>query len=605
MRVGVAVASALAPEPFMGALRAGHVAVQAWLQECLGGASPNAVHHALAYLALDGAKVWTVNFDWLIETAIPDLKVASWPQHPDGTAQLLKPHGSLGGDLIFTADQVLGTLEEAWLNRLRADTFGRTVVFIGYSGRDLDFQPLWDDVLAEAKEVIWFERRDPSDPKRVVDEDRKRSMLRAVEARGALSFPPPDRVSGNSNPSWDFVIWCRQQGLIPLADGLLLLLQEPRREQPLPRLRGDLSWARASVAGDLGDYRTMRSQYLQIAWRRRSREALRLYLRSLITHGGRITSRLLLAAYLLPPLGNLRQGREMLLRKRLTALHRLAQHRAVLRRTAHIPDYWPSTWLILRASSLRITGSLDESEQIASAALVRARSEHHVVRSTHAAFQKAMALLWAERIDEATHCLESELEPLASIAANRWVAWAQFVDGALAVRRGATAHAIGVFRLAEERFLAEGLIDGALSVMVARLAAHRQSKDRAAFDAELAQIHALGAQRHSGQLFYARRNRFTEEAVLVEAAEFARCHDNALTHSLTLYRQLATSRFPIHGALGHLGVALTETDSTARASATRQAATIAAMIGFRLVEGRAQLLADGDWQSASKEIFFC
>jgi hypothetical protein len=46
----VAVAAALAPEPFMSDLMAGGIDVERWLDETLCGGSPNAVHHALAAL---------------------------------------------------------------------------------------------------------------------------------------------------------------------------------------------------------------------------------------------------------------------------------------------------------------------------------------------------------------------------------------------------------------------------------------------------------------------------------------------------------------------------------------------------------------------------
>jgi hypothetical protein len=41
---------------------------------------------------------------------------------------------------------------------LRSDVRGRTVLFIGYRGRDLDFQPIWDQVLSDAAAVVWFDR---------------------------------------------------------------------------------------------------------------------------------------------------------------------------------------------------------------------------------------------------------------------------------------------------------------------------------------------------------------------------------------------------------------------------------------------------------------
>ena len=87
-------AAGLVPEPFLLALQRGGVDVAAWLRGTLAGGEPNAAHVALAQLAVAGARVWTVNFDTLIERASPSsLQVCAWPDTPSGNAQLLKPHG--------------------------------------------------------------------------------------------------------------------------------------------------------------------------------------------------------------------------------------------------------------------------------------------------------------------------------------------------------------------------------------------------------------------------------------------------------------------------------------------------------------------------------
>ena len=133
------VASGLVPEPFM--LERAGVDVQAWLRAVLSAGEPNAAHRALAQLASAGARVWTVNFDRLIEKAAGErLRCIAWPQDPVEGAQLMKPHGSADGHLVVTAEQVLAGLDAVWLERLRADVDGRTVVFVGYRGRDLDFR---------------------------------------------------------------------------------------------------------------------------------------------------------------------------------------------------------------------------------------------------------------------------------------------------------------------------------------------------------------------------------------------------------------------------------------------------------------------------------
>jgi len=133
-------ARGLAPEPFILALRRSRVHVLDWLRETLSHGASNAAHAALAQLAQHGAAVWTVNFDELIESAagIGGLKVSAWPHAPAIDAQLLKPHGTLTGELIADSEQVLLGVQVDWQARLRADGAGRTVIFVGYSGRDLD-----------------------------------------------------------------------------------------------------------------------------------------------------------------------------------------------------------------------------------------------------------------------------------------------------------------------------------------------------------------------------------------------------------------------------------------------------------------------------------
>jgi hypothetical protein len=102
------VAEALAPELFMPGLSPADIKVEDWLGDVLSGPRPNAAHHALAQLAARGSRVWTVNFDTLIEQASPPgpaLRTVAWPAGPEPDAQPLKPHGTVGGPLIVTARQ--------------------------------------------------------------------------------------------------------------------------------------------------------------------------------------------------------------------------------------------------------------------------------------------------------------------------------------------------------------------------------------------------------------------------------------------------------------------------------------------------------------------
>jgi hypothetical protein len=173
-------------------------------------------------LAIAGARVWTVNFDTLIEQASPsELRLCAWPDPPSDYSQLLKPHGTLTGQLIVTADQVLKGLELSWERQLRADVQGRTVVFVGYSGWDLDFQPLWNGALQAARRVLWFDMPNPA------EQERKRILLHRVASSGRLAFPqrPPRTPGVRPNSSWDFVEWCQEHGLVDVDDGLVAQLK--------------------------------------------------------------------------------------------------------------------------------------------------------------------------------------------------------------------------------------------------------------------------------------------------------------------------------------------------------------------------------------------
>jgi hypothetical protein len=113
------VAAGLVPEPFLLEFSETGIAVQDWLRLVLSAGQPNAAHHVLAQLAMAGARVWTANFDTNIEKAADGrLGCISWPEDPAEGAPLMKPHGSIGGELIVTSKQVLAGLDPAWLQRL-------------------------------------------------------------------------------------------------------------------------------------------------------------------------------------------------------------------------------------------------------------------------------------------------------------------------------------------------------------------------------------------------------------------------------------------------------------------------------------------------------
>lgn len=566
-RVGTArhtVASALLPEPFLSALHAAGVPVEGWLEDGLGRSSPNAAHRVVAALAGGGAKVWTVNFDHLIEdAAMSPLRVSAWPQSPAEEADVLKPHGTFGGPLVFTAEQVLSPLDLDWVNTLRHHVLGRAVLFVGYSGNDLDFRPIWNDVLATASTVHWFGFNDETDEDQHADVTRRRAMLRDVDAGGRLSFPPNRSTGTRPNPSYDFVRFCVDHGLVAMPDSEVESLLAPPSTFTWPTL-DVIPRARTAMRLTLGDIRAARSELLRRSLtgpaRRQSAADLA---RVTVDHGARPASTLLRIAELAAvPVGRLSSTRAQLHRKRVTILANRGRHRAVLRATRRAPRDGVSTELILRSATERYLVSLALAIETATEALHRAHAEHHSVRIAHAAYQRAQALVWAEDLDRARRCLADELVPYAPLAANRWVAWAEFLEAALLIR--SDAGTVDIDRQisaqldnARARFGAEALVDGLISVDTVRLTATRRTGAVDGFLERLDEVRKLIRAGTPQSWFYARRHPFSLEAVEFEAAEYWRVHRDDPRAAAATYKMLASSRFPLHQSLGELGCALT------------------------------------------------
>lgn len=606
------VAEALAPELFMMGLSEVHVDVERWLSDVLSGTQPNAAHHALATLAARGGRVWTVNFDTLIEQASGNtLRTVAWPTDPLPDTQLLKPHGTAGGELIVTARQVIGRLGERWAERLRSDVHGRTVLFIGYRGRDLDFQPIWDEVLSDAAAVVWFDRWADGE---MSEAAFKRKLLAGVDARGKLELaspaphPPGAPSNPGHNPSWDFIAWCQDRGLVNIEPDLVLRLFDPRpgEEGRYPPLPGDTISARPTVQGMLGDYKGARASYWHAVRRRGCRwKAAYGLAASHVIHGGDPMAALLSAAVLLPPYGRIGHTRELALRMRLTAWSRTARHKAVLRATRGLPDDARSVYLILRSEALRVTGSLDEAAAIAAVAREKAAKESHEVRLAHAAFQECLALLWADRLDEMRTCLDKYLLEYARLAGNRWMAWAHFAEAGWEVHRGNGQQALKKYDEAELRFTAEGLLDGVVSVKTARLAAYRLTASAAEYAGALAEVTAYSRGSTAGATYYTRRNDFTAESILNDQAEFTRCSRRDLGAAQAMYERTAASRYPLQSALGHLGLALIQAERGQSPSHAAEAVRVAENIGCRLVAARSrQLLTQPLPPDALQQVYF-
>ena len=508
-------AERLAPEPFMLALDRAGVPVESWVKRVVARGAPNAVHHALAQLCQAGAAVWTVNYDTLIEDA-GGLEECAWPSEPRRGTFVYKPHGSITGRLILTAEQVLRPLSGEWLELLREMVNDRVVAFIGYSGKDLDFRPIWDEVLQGALRVLWFGATS--------EEDRQfRAGILPSLPVGKKLFFPPKFGARDTNPSRHFIDWCADKGLVARDSALWPQLSVPP-SYSWPSLGGPTALARGAVYEVFGDIQNARLNYL-LAALLRPRPAFQRWVNVELNHGSRNVARALAPARALPSWQHLKEVRSMALLKRASILFNIGAHEAVLRATAP-SEGAPSTLLILRSGAVRITGDLDEAADLGNRGLSRALAEQHNVRVANAALQLSMALMWAGRLAEARSVVDNQLGPYGSIAANRWVAWAAYMRAALAIHEGraeAAKAAIQESNEAEERFAAEGLLDGVMDALMVRLAAFRLDGDD---DAYLACRHALIVRQRDGRggTHYARRHEFTREALALEDVEFTRCH---------------------------------------------------------------------------------
>jgi hypothetical protein len=143
---------------------------------------PGPNHLAVARLGSAGARIWTPNFDTLIERAAERLglswsaittpaELAQAPEAPAaGHLLLIKPHGSFPftGDppceprrhdyeLLFRTQDVWREAHEQWIDRMIADCQGREVGVYGYRGVDPDLAPALIRALPRAREVEWWE----------------------------------------------------------------------------------------------------------------------------------------------------------------------------------------------------------------------------------------------------------------------------------------------------------------------------------------------------------------------------------------------------------------------------------------------------------------
>lgn len=587
------VALGLAPEPFMQALRQADddIDVDGWLAGALGGGEPNAGHVALAGLALAGAKVWTVNFDGLVERAAgPGLRVAAWPDDPPDGPALCKPHGTAGGPLIASSDAVLKPLAGAWRDRLAADLAEcGTVVFVGYSARDLDLQPLWRE-LTFGKRIVWFDRPDKQDALRrlaVLGRDPNDPLVELLPAAGDWT-----------NPTAAFVAWCQDAGVSPDPDpALVARLGDRVPPRRFPVLTAHPGPARAAVLSVLGDAAAARRGHLLQAARGPDRAtAARAAAALTVNHGGRAVERALAAAALLPP----GRRRDRIARKRVSILFNEGRHDEVLRLAGDGSDGDP-LGPVLRSGSTRMTGSLDDAAALADQAVGLALAAAHPVLAANAGLQQCYALMWGGRLADARRALRDRLVPYAGLAATRWVAWAHVIDAALTVHehdpsgpldRPAIAFALRALSLADSLFAAEGLVDGRISALTVRLTALRLDGDSDSDYAEVRRlVGSLAAGDDAGTL-YARGHAFTQEALDLEDGQLAvrQGHDEA---GRGLLRRVAASRYPLHAALGELALAASAADENDASAHARAAGRIAERIGAGRVAEQADAALAG------------
>jgi hypothetical protein len=252
-----------------------------------------------------------------------------------------------------------------------------------------------------------------------------------------------------------------------------------------------------------------------------------------------------------------------------------------------------------------VSGSLDEAADLAARARIKASKEKHPVRLAHAAFQECLTLLWAERLEEMRTCLDDYLRPYAKLAANRWMAWADFVEAGWEVHKGHGDAAMAKYEDAKIRFTAEGLADGLISVRTAQLAVYRLLHDHTEYAKALAEVTALSREGTTNARYYTRRNKFTAASIANDQAEFARCGERDLNAATVMYERTANCKYPLQKALGYLGLGLIQANRGQPPSHAATALRIAEDISFGLVAARSrELIARPSSPSSAREMYF-
>jgi tetratricopeptide (TPR) repeat protein len=539
----VEIAETLAPETFMQCIFDGELPIEEWLTTTLGRGAPNPVHAVLAQAIREGARIWTVNVDELIEAAAgAAARVAVLgAERPPDDANLLKPHGTVsGGQYVFRSDQVIKPLPHQWAQRLLADCYGRHVVIVGYAGQDVDLRLVLNEALERASGVTWFE----------VEQNRPGLLERIPNLK---NFTEP--FVGNTEArqlSADFLKWAADRSLPApiLVRTRTSLLATPPDTPPLdgaiPPLDGDTRLARGFLLERIGDRKAAKRNYRRAALsRHRRQKALHKY-QTIAFYGGAWWTRPIIW-WSAGPLASFMPSK---LRKRADRVHvtRLSSHqgnhRAALRRAQRVGDPDDPAILLAQAKGARYTGDLQDALEKAGRCEILAREHDSVDELAHALFETAFASIWAGDFVEAQSILRELFSGVDALAGVRWVAWALWQHACLAIYDNRATDALKDLAESYSLFGSDNLPAGQVAALTVQLTAARLVGNDALFKQTERQIDQL-----RGTPGW---TPFTDASIDHERAEWLRIRGELDVCSRLNDRVISTSQgYPVH-----LGLAL-------------------------------------------------
>jgi hypothetical protein len=255
--------------------------------------------------------------------------------------------------------------------------------------------------------------------------------------------------------------------------------------------------------------------------------------------------------------------RDRYLRKRVTIHSNLGHHRTVLRLTRRIPSYATATRAVVRLGSLKYVGDLRDSIDLGKTTTTRAARQPHAILAANAAFQTTQAMVWSGQIVEARHYLDEVLRPYAQLASNRWLGWAEFLEGCLLIHEQAPPtndpvddQALHALLRAYRRFDAERLNDGRVSATLAALTRLRQIGDDTGYRQQRVLLASLIDDRVD--TYYARGHPTTRAAAAIEDADFSWFHESDVAEAEHLYRTAVALGVPLQRAAAQTQLASLE-----------------------------------------------